>query len=114
MRARGPGPYWVIAVDPDYEWAIITGGPPTKQGSTPGTCTWPTRTGSLNGNGEGFWLFFRTPTPDAAALSNVRAVAASKGLDLSVLIDVPQSGCQYAPIPSNTSTGGRPFGGLFG
>jgi hypothetical protein len=58
--------------------------------------------GSLNGNGEGFWLFFRNPTPAQADIDAVRAVASTKGLDLEVLIDVPQAGCQYATFPNST------------
>ena len=99
------GPYWVVATGPtasDYEWAIITGGPPSEQGRTPGTCTLRTATGSLNGNREGFWLFFRDPTPSQEAINQVRAVAARKGLDLSVLVDVPQQGCAYAPFLNST------------
>lgn len=94
----------------DYEWAIITGGPPTQQGRTNGTCTLPQRTSSLNGNGEGFWLFFRSPTPSQADINAVRDVASSKGLDLSVLVPVPQAGCQYASFPQQNATG-RPFAG---
>jgi hypothetical protein len=92
----------VVAAGPsatDYEWAIITGGPPTQQGAN-GKCTLPM--GSINGNGEGFWLFFRNPTPSQAEIDAVRAVASTKGLDLSVLIGVPQAGCQYATFPNST------------
>ena len=118
IPAAAYGPYWVVATGPtasDYEWAIITGGPPTGQGSTPGTCALRASTGNPNGNGEGFWLFFRSPTPSQEAVNQVRAAAASKGLDLSVLVDVPQQGCVYAPFPkNNTGVLGRLSGLLRG
>ena len=75
-----------------------SGGPPTEQG-TNGTCT-NTRGGTPGvGGGEGFWLFAREANPPEALVTQMRDVAAAKGLDLSVLVPVLQSGCSYAPFP---------------
>ena len=96
------GPYWVVAAGPaPYEWAVISGGPPTVAGSTPGTCTNVHGGSFFQGNGEGLWLFSRQPQPNASFVQMVRAAAAAKGFDLSVLVDVPQSGCSYAAFPAN-------------
>lgn len=96
------GPYWVVAAGPiPYEWAVISGGPPTVAGSTSGTCTNVRGGSSFQGNGEGLWLFSRQPQPNASFVQMVRAAAAAKGFDLSVLLDVPQSGCSYAAFPPN-------------
>ena len=50
------GPYWVVAAgsnDPSnsnprgpYDWALISGGAPSQQGSRPGTCSTGTGSGS--------------------------------------------------------------------
>lgn len=107
------GPYWVVATDArPYTWAIISGGPPTLKGAN-GTCKTASRSFDLNGNGEGFWLFFRTPTPDAAAVMTVRDVAAQLGYDLSVLLPVRQEGCTYASFPADKA-GRSSIGKLFG
>jgi len=108
------GPYWVVAAGPPpqgYEWAIVSGGPPTEQGANDTTCT-NTRSGSPGvGAGEGLWLFSREPEPPAALLAQLRGIAADKGFDLSVLAPVQQSGCSYAPFPAQAPA---PFAGFSG
>eukprot|EP00963_Diacronema_lutheri_P010460 scaffold1053_cov332-Pavlova_lutheri.AAC.14 len=88
------GPYWVVAAGPEdterYEWAIVTGGPPTVE--TADGCT--TGTGV---NDSGFWLFSRTALPSnrEELVSELRGIAEGLGLDTSVLVNVPQEGCTY-------------------
>ena len=87
------GPYWVVAAGPDpakYEWALVSGGQPTKQG--PNGC----RTGKLV-NGSGLWIFMRSQKRDEATIQAVRKVAEDAGFDLAVLHDVQQDGCRYTP-----------------
>jgi len=81
------GDYWVIAFDKSEGWALVSGGPPTIAGPT-GGC----RTGTST-NGSGLWIFTRAESRDEAVISKVRAVAAAKGFDLTVLVDVDQSKC---------------------
>ncbi len=107
MVAAGPS-------SADYEWAIISGGAPGVQGAG-GKCR--NAGGSItnpNGNGEGLWLFFRDPNPSAALVDQVRGVAADKGFDLTVLVQVQQQGCSYAPFPSGGGAGGGIFGAMSG
>jgi len=80
------GEYWVIAYDEAAEWALISGGPPTV--SAPGGCQ-----NTQGVNGSGLWIFTRKQHRDEALLQQARAVATSKGFDLSVLNDVDQTGC---------------------
>ena len=87
------GPYWVVAAGPsssDYEWALISGGQPTKE--APGGC----QTGS-GINDSGLWIFLRSKARDEAKLAMVRQIAAQKGFDLSVLGNVTHEGCTYKP-----------------
>ena len=88
------GPYWVVAAGPSdtdrYEYAIVTGGPPTVEAAD--GCT--TGTGI---NNSGFWLFSRTALPPnrEELVEELRGIAEGLGLDTSVLVDVPQEGCTY-------------------
>eukprot|EP00308_Calcidiscus_leptoporus_P016876 CAMPEP_0119354388 /NCGR_PEP_ID=MMETSP1334-20130426/3392_1 /TAXON_ID=127549 /ORGANISM="Calcidiscus leptoporus, Strain RCC1130" /LENGTH=379 /DNA_ID=CAMNT_0007367921 /DNA_START=94 /DNA_END=1233 /DNA_ORIENTATION=- len=87
------GPYWIVAAGPSpakYEWALVSGGQPTI--STPNGC----RTGE-GINNSGLWIFTRSQARDEALLSQVRAIAAKMGYDLTVLKDVQQEGCDYTP-----------------
>lgn len=96
------GPYWVIAAgyvsDPDvYDWAIVSGGPPTVESN--GKCK-NTDQVDPDGNGEGLWLFFRTPTPDPALLLKTNELVDRLGFDASVLVNVEHRGCKYLPWPA--------------
>merc|ERR1719231_107364 len=95
------GPYWVIAAglygqnataadaaNDRYDWAIISGGQPTKE--TPTGC----RTGSGSYN-SGFWLFAADPIPPAGTVDAMRSIASAQGFDLTVLNPVEQKGCSY-------------------
>lgn len=88
------GPYWIVALDDDYQWAIVTGGPPTAESND--ACGYSNE--GVNGNG--FWLFSRKPIdPEATAIMEEKAK--ELGLDTSVLLPVEQKGCKYegAGIP---------------
>lgn len=80
-------PYWVVAVGSEYQWAIITGGPPTAQSAN--GCTTSGPMGS-----SGFWLFSRKPVDPENTLL-MEAEARRLGLDTSVLLPVAQEGCLY-------------------
>jgi len=88
------GPYWVVAVGPNYSWAIISGGSP----STPtdnGLC----RTGSslLPQSKQyfgGLWFFSRKPV-DPEGTAEMERVARELGLDTSKMLKVEQEGCTY-------------------
>jgi len=87
------GPYWIIAAGPspsNYEWALVSGGQPTNE--TPDGC----RTGT-GVNGSGLWIFTRSQKRDENLISMIRNQAKTQGFDLSVLNDVEQEGCTYAP-----------------
>ena len=98
--------YWVVAAGtyaelvPDtsrftlgehYDWAIVLGGAPKKEGAN-GKCL--PDPGLLNFNG--FWLFVRTPDVSSEVVEAIEAYASDVlGLDTSVLMDVEQQGCTY-------------------
>lgn len=86
------GDYWILGAGPspdNYEWAVVSGGKPTRKFAD--GCT--TKKNGINGSG--LWIFTREPTgPEAergvaAALDVLR----EKGYATSQLIDVPQEGC---------------------
>mmetsp|Transcript_73275 Transcript_73275/g.174604 ORF Transcript_73275/g.174604 Transcript_73275/m.174604 type:complete len:381 (-) Transcript_73275:212-1354(-) len=80
------GPYWVLDYDEAEGYALISGGAPAL----------PAEAGCMTGsgtNGSGLWIFTRDQKRDEALVQKVRAIAAQKGFDLSVLNDVDQSDC---------------------
>mmetsp|Transcript_68990 Transcript_68990/g.135450 ORF Transcript_68990/g.135450 Transcript_68990/m.135450 type:complete len:223 (-) Transcript_68990:91-759(-) len=79
------GPYWVLAYDEEEGYALVSGGPPTEKAE--GGC----RTGT-GVNGSGLWIFTRQQTRDQAIVDKVRGIARDLGFDLSVLLDVEQTG----------------------
>ena len=88
------GPYWVVAVggaadDEPYQWAVISGGPPTIPSN--GAC----RTRSSTVNKSGLWLFHRNPLPSTDDVQVLRETAKSLGFDLSVLNPVEHRGCNH-------------------
>ncbi|KAK9918418.1 hypothetical protein WJX75_004014 [Coccomyxa subellipsoidea] len=98
--------YWVVATDSSssdplfagYEWAIITTRPPTIPSGD--GC----RTGSADGGiadvaQRGFWWFTRQQEAPAAALEALRKKSLELGLDIGVLEDVKQEGCDYSGAP---------------
>lgn len=102
------GPYWVVAVGPvdpeteEYEWAIVTGGAPNSESN--GACV-----GSGRFQNEGFWLFTREQVAGEELIDEMRGVAEGLGLDTSVLVPVPQEGCEYTDAAPPPGAGrGRP------
>jgi len=83
------GPYWVVAVGPGYEWALVSGGQPTHE--TPNGC----RTGT-GVNGSGLWIFTRSNVRDEAVINHVKDIAKSLGYDTTVLKSVQHENCTYA------------------
>lgn len=79
----GPN-YWVVALDPDYQWAIITGGAP-GQLTENNKCT----------TSGGFYLFTRDPVVPQSTIDAMKAKADELGLDTAQLVTVPQAGCKY-------------------
>ena len=59
--------YWVLAIGPDYDWAIV---------GTP--------------NHKTLWLLTRIPVPETALLDQLKARASAQGFDTTKLIAVPQ------------------------
>ena len=100
------GPYWVVAVDDDYQWAIVSGGKPNVVKSTnPVTCTTKTGDSFLDTNGSGLWLFTRDATGAAAAAYSAAMlqILADKGIYAGDLVKVPQEGCTYDGANLKTS-----------
>jgi lipocalin len=84
------GPYWIVALDVNYTWAVITGGQPTVQVSNT-TCT--TKTSGFNGSG--LWIFSRKQIIDPDTLDHIHVVMNNHGIDTSLLLNVTQKGCEY-------------------
>jgi len=96
------GPYWVLAAGGktsggQYEYALISGGQPTIPTKN-GLC----KTGDGT-NGSGLWIFTRSQKRDESIINKLRAIAEEKGFDTSVLNDVEQVGCEYAPAEPKAS-----------
>ena len=84
------GPYWITALDVNYEWAVITGGQPTVRISNT-TCT--TKTSGFNGSG--LWIFSRKQIIDPDTLDHIHVIMHNRGIDTSLLLNVTQKGCKY-------------------
>jgi len=86
------GPYWVAALGPDYEWAIIVGGQPEVEGrcdSDENLCT--TREGYFGG----LWFFTRVRIASEDTLNTMEQTALDLGLCTANMLDVVQEGCTY-------------------
>ena len=86
------GDYWVIAAGPNndnYQWAIVSGGPPTQQ--YPDGCT----TKQSGVNGSGLWLFSRKPVAGNATIETMLNILKKKGYTTRFLNPVEQKNCQY-------------------
>ena len=102
IRAR----YWVVAAGSyvdillgeetvnqttDYEWAIITGGPPSRDGAN-GTCK--PNPGILNF--LGMWMFTRDSVPPEGVIAAIEEYALNElNLDTSAWFQVQHEGCVY-------------------
>jgi hypothetical protein len=87
------GKYWVIGFnttsDGQYEWAVISGGRPTRPYSD--GCT--TGTGYFD---SGLWIFSRRPALSAEKLAEAKNFLVQKGYTLQLLKRVRQTNCSYS------------------
>jgi len=87
------GKYWVIGLGSDsqgqYEWALISGGSPTKKYED--GCT--TGTGYFD---SGLWIFSRSPMMSEAKLAEAKDLLKAKGYTLDLLKKVRQANCTYS------------------
>lgn len=83
------GPYWIIGLQENYEWAVISGGQPKNQYSD--GCT----TNVNTTNNSGLWIFSRYPIMPKDHLNDANKLLKSKGYTLSQLLPVEQDGCLY-------------------
>jgi lipocalin len=93
------GPYWVLAVGDDYEWAIVSGGQPNQpypSASNPTLCTTKEGSSFLDTNGSGLWLFTREQERDATTIETMENALLAMGVYTGNLKDVTQEGCGYA------------------
>jgi hypothetical protein len=86
------GKYWVMGfnttTDGHYEWAVISGGRPTRKYSD--GCT--TGTGYFN---SGLWIVSRKQKLSQDKLEEARAFLIQEGYTLQLLKKVRQAGCSY-------------------
>lgn len=86
------GKYWVIGFnttsDGQYEWAVISGGSPTREYSD--GCT--TGTGYFN---SGLWIFSRKPTLSPEKLAEAKNLLVQEGYTLQLLKKVRHTHCTY-------------------
>eukprot|EP01063_Lacrimia_lanifica_P013759 TRINITY_DN20366_c0_g1_i1.p1 TRINITY_DN20366_c0_g1~~TRINITY_DN20366_c0_g1_i1.p1 ORF type:complete len:233 (+),score=93.82 TRINITY_DN20366_c0_g1_i1:63-761(+) len=91
------GPYWVLAVGADYEWAIVSGGQPTEvREHDPLRCTTKKGSSFLDINGSGLWLFTRARVAPAETVQEMERVLQGMGVSTVDLRRVAQKGCTYA------------------
>eukprot|EP00884_Botryococcus_braunii_P022440 jgi/Botrbrau1/8880/Bobra.50_2s0035.1 len=92
-------PLWVVAYEenPDtklYNWAILTGGPPTV--AQHGACAQVPDSLLLEYiNGNGVWLFTHDPVVSDETVLKMRQKAAELGIDITQFQIVKQKGCNY-------------------
>lgn len=89
---QAAGPYWVLDAGPStnhYEWAIVSGGPPTEEYEDGCTNKIDTVKGS------GLWLFTRDALDSGNYVELMRQKLLSMGYTLSQLLSVSHEGCTY-------------------
>lgn len=82
------GDYWVLHYDADAGYVLIVGGQPdaeTDQGCYP------------SGGTAGLWILTRAAIPEPGLVDMVKGLAIEQGIDVSVMLDVNQTGCEYPP-----------------
>jgi apolipoprotein D and lipocalin family protein len=72
--------YWVLAVAPDYGWAVV---------GTP--------------NRKSLWLLSRTPSPEAGILADLKSRAAAQGFDTAKLVAIPQNDPLHHSLAASTA-----------
>jgi len=75
----------------NYEYGIVSGGPPKNQGVNGCISGTPTDI-----NDSGLWLFSKDPVADKETVAMLRSKAEELGFDLGVLLPVEQEGCTYS------------------
>lgn len=91
------GPYWVLAVGDNYEWAIVSGGQPDvvkTVNATSGQTTCTTREDGCI-NGSGLWLFSRSSTYNQTQIDIQEAKLKEMGIFTEALKKVEHEGCTY-------------------
>jgi hypothetical protein len=87
------GRYWVIGFNTssngEYDWAVISGGPPTQKYAD--GCT--TGTGYFD---SGLWIFSRRPVLPDEKLKEAKALLRQNNYTLQLLKKVRQADCSYA------------------
>ena len=68
--------YWVLAVDPEYNWALVG-----------------------NPNHKSLWILSKTPEMPAATLDSIKSQASAAGFDVSKLIMIPHRETVTIPKP---------------
>ena len=92
------GPYWVLGLGENYEWAIISGGQPEEIRNTVDGdvfCTTDTGTSFFSTNGSGLWLFSRTPVASEETIAAMESKLTELKISTDALQAVPQDGCSY-------------------
>lgn len=91
------GPYWVLAVAPDYSWAIISGGQPdqVRQEEPEVLCTTKEGLPVIDINGSGLWLFTRERFPSNSVIETMEEKLVELGVWPGDLIDVVHEDCRY-------------------
>jgi len=92
------GPYWVLAVGDNYEWAIVSGGKPTEERETRDGrtfCTTKKGESFLDTNGSGLWLFTREREASPETMTAMEAKLNELGISAADLKPVVQAGCTY-------------------
>ena len=78
-----PTPSWVVALDPDYQWAAVAAGPPTQPSAL--GCVPSERTGGMT-------IMTRLRDPPGALMKQALASMALQGYDTSMMTTVRQDG----------------------
>ena len=92
------GPYWVLAVDTNYTWAIVSGGAPDQFRETVNGinyCTTKTSSCFIDTNGSGLWLFSRDQIASNATIAAMEARLTALGIYKGDLKSVPHANCTY-------------------
>jgi len=93
------GPYWVVAVADDYNWAIIVGGQPDQirenNETSTVTCTTQEEGDNILDFTGGLWFFSRERFASNETLATMEATLADLGIYGGDMIDVVHEECEY-------------------
>lgn len=110
------GPYWVIAIDQEnYNWAIVSGGPPDQvretvtttnevdgTTSTTNLCSTTVSESIWDINNSGLWLFTRNQTTTQEIIDEMELTLLNMGIYTGDLLPVQQEGCLYDGLQRKT------------